>query len=173
METIVERDTLEKITKHYIGGEFVESHGHEVMDIIKPTNGQVMGRVTLGDQEDTRRAIAAAKTAFSSFGRSTKEERAASIPSLKRIARHPGEAQHHHGVHQPSHRHSRQRPGAGHDISPAIRAVRVLRIPPKLLRRQHRQSRGTGEAAEGQQRGSPRRRSGLPCKISGSPPPDA
>jgi aldehyde dehydrogenase (NAD+) len=63
------------ITKHYIDGAFVESHGKEVMDIIKPTNREVIGRVTLADEEDTRRAIAAAKRAFSGYGRSTKEER--------------------------------------------------------------------------------------------------
>jgi aldehyde dehydrogenase (NAD+) len=66
---------MRTITTHYIDGAFVESHGREVMDIIKPMNGQVIGRVTLADEEDTRRAIAAAKTAFASFGRSTKEER--------------------------------------------------------------------------------------------------
>jgi len=67
---------MKTITTHYIDGAFVESHGREVMDIVKPTNGQVIGRVTLADEEDTRRAIAAAKTAFASFGRSTKQERA-------------------------------------------------------------------------------------------------
>jgi aldehyde dehydrogenase (NAD+) len=73
--TITERDTIKTLTTHYIDGAFVESHGKEVMDIIKPTNGQVIGRVTLGDEEDTRRAIAAAKRAFATYGRSTKEER--------------------------------------------------------------------------------------------------
>ena len=66
---------MRTITTHYIDGAFVESHGREVVDIIKPTNGQVIARVTLADEEDTRHAIAAAKTAFASFGRSTKEER--------------------------------------------------------------------------------------------------
>jgi len=45
------------------------------MDIIKPTNGKVIARVTLGDEEDTRRAIAAANRALASFGRTSKEER--------------------------------------------------------------------------------------------------
>jgi len=63
------------ISKHYIDGAFVESHGQEVMDIIKPTNRQLIGRVTLGDEEDTRHAIAAAKRAFETFGRTKKEER--------------------------------------------------------------------------------------------------
>jgi aldehyde dehydrogenase (NAD+) len=74
-KTITERDGIRTITTHYIDGAFVESHGREVMDIIKPTKGKVIARVTLGDEEDTRRAIAAAKRALASFGRTSKEER--------------------------------------------------------------------------------------------------
>jgi aldehyde dehydrogenase (NAD+) len=75
MVTMTEKDTIKALTTHYIDGAFVESHGREVMDIIKPTTGKVIARVTLGDEEDTRRAIAAAKLAFVTFGRTTKEER--------------------------------------------------------------------------------------------------
>src|ERR1700741_4627081 len=75
MPTMTEKDTIKALTTHYIDGAFVESHGREVMDIIKPTNGKVIARVTLGDEEDTRRAIAAAKRAFAIFGRTSKEER--------------------------------------------------------------------------------------------------
>jgi aldehyde dehydrogenase (NAD+) len=81
-EAITEGDGIKTITTHYIDGTFAESHGREVMDIIKPTNGKVIGRVTLGDEEDTRRAIAAAKRAFVTFGRTTKEERAAYLRQL-------------------------------------------------------------------------------------------
>jgi acyl-CoA reductase-like NAD-dependent aldehyde dehydrogenase len=41
---------MKTITTHYIDGSFVESHGREVMDIVKPTNGEVIGRVTLADE---------------------------------------------------------------------------------------------------------------------------
>src|SRR5246127_996783 len=82
METITERDRIKTITTHYIDGAFVPSHGREVMDIIKPTNGQVIGRTMLGDEEDTRRAIAAAKSAFASFSRTTKEERSRYLRQL-------------------------------------------------------------------------------------------
>ena len=68
-------ETIKTFTTHYIDGAFIESHGRETMDIIKPTNGQVIARVTLGDEEDTRRAIAAANRALASFGRTSKEER--------------------------------------------------------------------------------------------------
>ena len=66
---------METITKHYIDGTFVESHGREVMDIVNPSNGKVIAHLTLADEEDARRAIAAAKRAFPSFARTTKEER--------------------------------------------------------------------------------------------------
>jgi aldehyde dehydrogenase (NAD+) len=85
METITERDTIKTITTHYIDGAFVESHGREVMDIINPTNGQVIARVTLADEEDARRAIAAARRSFVSFGRTTKEERAKVLRQLHEV----------------------------------------------------------------------------------------
>src|SRR5580698_11255303 len=66
---------MRTVTKHYIGGEFVESHGHEVMESVNPSNGEVLGHVTLGDAEDARRAIAAAKKAFPAYSRTTKKER--------------------------------------------------------------------------------------------------
>jgi acyl-CoA reductase-like NAD-dependent aldehyde dehydrogenase len=44
---------MKTLSKHYIDGAFVESHGREVMDIIRPTDGQAIGRVALGDEEDT------------------------------------------------------------------------------------------------------------------------
>jgi len=75
MKTITKPDTIKTLTTHYIDGAFVESHGRDMMDIVRPTDGQVIARVTLGDEEDTRRAIAAAKRAFVTYGRSTKEER--------------------------------------------------------------------------------------------------
>jgi aldehyde dehydrogenase (NAD+) len=67
---------MKTITRHYIDGGFVESHGREMMDVISPTTGKTIARVALADEEDTRRAIAAAKRALGTFGRSTKEERA-------------------------------------------------------------------------------------------------
>src|SRR5260221_3644836 len=77
---------IKTLTTHYIDGAFVESHGREVVDTIKPTNGKVIARVTLADEEDTRRAIAAAKRAFATYGRSTKEERARILRRLHAAA---------------------------------------------------------------------------------------
>src|ERR1700746_1881666 len=67
---------MRAITQHYIDGAFVESHGREVMQSINPSNKKVIGSVLLGDEEDARRAIAAAKRAFPAYARTTKQERA-------------------------------------------------------------------------------------------------
>jgi len=76
---------MNTITKHYIDGAFFESHGREVMDITNPTNGRVIAKVTLADEEDARRAIAAAKRGFAAFGRTTKEERAKILRQLREV----------------------------------------------------------------------------------------
>jgi aldehyde dehydrogenase (NAD+) len=86
MKTREKRNTIKAITTHYIDGAFVESHGREVMDIIRPADGQVIARVTLADEEDTRRAIAAARRAFATYGRSTKDERAKILRRLNEAA---------------------------------------------------------------------------------------
>jgi aldehyde dehydrogenase (NAD+) len=85
MATMTEKEMIKTLTTHYNDGAFVESHGREVIDIINPTNGQVIARVTLADEEDARRAIAAAKRAFASFGRTTKEERAKILRRLHEV----------------------------------------------------------------------------------------
>jgi aldehyde dehydrogenase (NAD+) len=86
MSAVTNKSAIQTITTHYMDGTFVESHGREVMDVIRPTDGQVIGRVALADEEDTRRAIAAAKRAFATYGRSTKEERAKILRRLHEAA---------------------------------------------------------------------------------------
>ena len=82
MNAMTSKVAIKTITKHYIDGAFVECHGREIMDIINPTNGEVIAHVTLADEEDARRAIAAAKQTFPSFGRTTKEERSEILRNL-------------------------------------------------------------------------------------------
>jgi aldehyde dehydrogenase (NAD+) len=81
MSTVADK-AIKTLTTHYIDGAFVESHGREVMDIIRPTDAKLIARVTLGDEEDTRRAIGAARRAFSTFSRTTKKERADTLRRL-------------------------------------------------------------------------------------------
>jgi aldehyde dehydrogenase (NAD+) len=76
---------VKTITTHYIDGAFVESHGRDVMDVINPTNGKVIAHATLADEEDTRHAIAAAKRAFATYSRTTKDERAKILRRLHEV----------------------------------------------------------------------------------------
>jgi aldehyde dehydrogenase (NAD+) len=76
---------MRAITRHYIDGAFVESHGREVMQSINPCNQKVLGSVLLGDEEDARRAIAAAKRAFPAHARTTKKERSEILRKLHQV----------------------------------------------------------------------------------------
>jgi aldehyde dehydrogenase (NAD+) len=70
------------IDKVYIDGAFVTPHGEEMFDLHNPATGRVIGQVRLGDIDDTRRAIAAAKRAFATFSRTGKAERIALLHRL-------------------------------------------------------------------------------------------
>src|SRR5208283_5288983 len=59
----------------YINGQFVTPHGTQVVDLVNPTDNTVIGKVTMADEIDTRKAIAAAKEAFNAFSQSSKEFR--------------------------------------------------------------------------------------------------
>lgn len=76
---------MKAITKIYINGEFVTPHGQQKLDIISPTTNQKTGEVTLGDEIDTQNAVAAAKEAFKTFSKTTREERIAYLEKLRSI----------------------------------------------------------------------------------------
>ncbi len=59
----------------YVDGRFVAPHGSQVIDLVDPTHNEVIGKIRLADEIDTRSAIAAAKRAFKSFSRTTPQER--------------------------------------------------------------------------------------------------
>lgn len=73
---------MKVITKHYINGKFVESKGKETFDLINPANKKIIGQVVLGNEEDTRDAIRAAKEAFKAYSQSTIAERSRYLQQL-------------------------------------------------------------------------------------------
>jgi aldehyde dehydrogenase (NAD+) len=68
---------MHTIDQIYIDGAFVTPHGEERFDLFNPATEEVIGTVRLADEDDTRRAIAAAKRAFPAFSRTTVAERIA------------------------------------------------------------------------------------------------
>ena len=71
------RPKVKTIEHIYIDGAFVTPHGTELFDLHNPATAVVIGQVRLGDEIDTRAAIAAAKRAFPAFSRTSREERIA------------------------------------------------------------------------------------------------
>ncbi|OCK49476.1 aldehyde dehydrogenase [Chryseobacterium sp. CBo1] len=74
---------MKKVNKIYINGEFVTPQGTEIFDLINPSNNQKIGEVTLADEVDTQKAVAAAKEAFKTFSKTTISERIHYLEKLK------------------------------------------------------------------------------------------
>jgi aldehyde dehydrogenase (NAD+) len=67
--------SVKAFDRGYINGQFVALHGTQVVDLVNPTDNKVIGKVTMADEIDTRKAIGAAKEAFNTFSQSSKEYR--------------------------------------------------------------------------------------------------
>ncbi|MER3418831.1 MAG: gamma-aminobutyraldehyde dehydrogenase [Chloroflexota bacterium] len=74
----------EKITTHrqFIGGEFVEAASGELLDVLNPATGQVIGRVPASGPEDVDRAVRAAAKAFETWQHSTPQDRSLMLLKL-------------------------------------------------------------------------------------------
>jgi aldehyde dehydrogenase (NAD+) len=66
----------------YIGGRWVEPLHPRSLDVIDPSTEQPFTKIALGSAADVDRAVAAARAAFDSFSRTSREER---IALLERI----------------------------------------------------------------------------------------
>ena len=68
--------------KFFIDGKWVEPSAAKTLDVINPATEAVAGRISLGSAEDVDRAVKAARKAFETYSRSSREER---IDLLQRI----------------------------------------------------------------------------------------
>ncbi|HVJ52610.1 MAG TPA: aldehyde dehydrogenase family protein [Aliidongia sp.] len=66
----------------YINREWVAPASSATLDVIDPSNEEVITRIAMGTARDVDRAVAAAKAAFPSFSRTSREDR---IALLQRI----------------------------------------------------------------------------------------
>ena len=62
--------------RFFIGGAWVEPSGNQSIDVHNAGNGEVMGRVPLGDAQDIDRAVAAARSALETWAALAPGERA-------------------------------------------------------------------------------------------------
>lgn len=68
--------------KFYIDGKWVDPVAPKALDVINPATEAVAGRISLGSSEDVDRAVKAARKAFETFSRTSREER---IDLIQRI----------------------------------------------------------------------------------------
>ena len=63
--------------QHYIDGKWVDSEGGKRHEVISPGTEEPVTAITLGTQADVDKAVAAARRAFKTFRKTTREERLA------------------------------------------------------------------------------------------------
>ena len=66
---------MREYTKFYINGEWVDPVKPNTLDVINPATEEVCAHISMGSEEDVNRAVAAAKAAFESYGRTSVKER--------------------------------------------------------------------------------------------------
>ncbi|WP_274653191.1 aldehyde dehydrogenase family protein [Paenibacillus humicola] len=73
---------MKRIDRIYINGQFIRPNGTEEMDLVNPSTKEVIGRVVLGNEEDVRHAVTAAKEAYRTLSQTTVKERAVMLQRL-------------------------------------------------------------------------------------------
>jgi aldehyde dehydrogenase (NAD+) len=79
MATAAEVQAREKI---FIGGEWVEPQGTETLEVVNSTSEEVMGTIPACTAADADRAVIAAREAFESWSRTSREERAGYLSAI-------------------------------------------------------------------------------------------
>ena len=78
---------MSNLDKYYINGEWVVPLSKTTMNVINPANEDGIGKIILANELDVNLAVAAAKSAFSSFSQTSKEERLKLLKALLEISK--------------------------------------------------------------------------------------
>jgi len=73
---------MQEHLKFYIDGKWVDPVTPKTEDVINPANEEAFARVALGSKADVDKAVAAARRAFETFSRTTREERVALLEKI-------------------------------------------------------------------------------------------
>jgi len=66
---------MREYKQFYINGQWVDPTTPHDFDVINPANEEVCAHISMGSEADVDKAVAAAKAAFVSYGRTTRQER--------------------------------------------------------------------------------------------------
>src|SRR5579862_1131175 len=73
---------MKECLKFYINGEWVTPVRPRTLDVINPATEEPIGCISLGDATDVDKAVKAARAAFETFGRTSREERIALLEKV-------------------------------------------------------------------------------------------
>ncbi|HJX33218.1 MAG TPA: aldehyde dehydrogenase family protein [Solirubrobacterales bacterium] len=79
MATTAELQVRDRV---FIGGEWVEPQGSETIEVVNSTTEEVMGTIPAGTAEDADLAVRAARDAFDSWSRTSRDERAGFLAAI-------------------------------------------------------------------------------------------
>ncbi len=66
----------------YINGKWVDSHSNRTLDVVNPATTKPFATITLGDERDVDAAVAAARSAFTDFAETSRDERIALLEAV-------------------------------------------------------------------------------------------
>ena len=75
-------EQMDNLANYYIGGEWVAPLSSASFPVLNPATEQQFGTIYLANAADVSRAVAAAKTAFETYARTSKAERLALLENL-------------------------------------------------------------------------------------------
>jgi aldehyde dehydrogenase (NAD+) len=82
---------MQERLQFYIDGKWVNPTTQRTIDVINPANEEPFARVSLGSKADVDKAVAAARRAFETYSRTTREERIALLEKI--VAAYKGKYQ--------------------------------------------------------------------------------
>jgi aldehyde dehydrogenase (NAD+) len=74
---------MRQLLKFFIDGQWVEPRELRTLDVINPATEEVCGRIALGSAEDVDAAARAARRAFESYSRTTRQQRIDLLEQIK------------------------------------------------------------------------------------------
>src|ERR1700744_1276122 len=76
---------MQERLQFYIDGKWVDPATPKTIDVINPATEEAFARISLGSKADVDKAVAAARKAFETFSRTTREERIALLQKIMAV----------------------------------------------------------------------------------------
>jgi len=76
---------MKECVQFYINGEWVDPVNPQHLDVINPATEESIGKIAMGNSHDVDKAVAAARNAFDSFSKTSKEERVALMGKILEV----------------------------------------------------------------------------------------